>query len=101
MTHRRAPRPAVGALREALRRSAPNTALAAVQSVWAEAVGESVAAVTVPSSERGGTLVIICSDPIWAQELELMQEQLLERLREHLGETTPKKLRFRAGELTN
>ena len=37
-----------------------------------------------------------CVDPVWAQELELMQEQLLERLRERLGEQTPQTLRFRA-----
>ena len=33
-----------------------------------------------------------CSDPVWAEELELMQEQLLERLREHLGEQRSAKL---------
>ncbi len=95
MSARRAPRPASGALRKALQRAAPQTQLAAVQSCWAQAVGERVAAVTEPLSERGGTLVVRCSDPVWAHELEMMQEQLLERLREHLGERTPQTLRFR------
>ena len=36
-----------------------------------------------------------CSDSVWAQELDLMQEQLLERLRERLGEQAPQSLRFR------
>ena len=36
-----------------------------------------------------------CSDSVWAQELDLMQEQLLERLRERLGERAPQSLRFR------
>jgi predicted nucleic acid-binding Zn ribbon protein len=95
MTHRRSPRPAAAALRAALDRSAPKTRLAAVQAAWAETVGERVAAVAEPVSERAGKVTVRCLDPVWAQELELMQEQLLERLRERLGEQTPQSLRFR------
>ena len=90
MSRRRAPRPAAGALRAALERAAPKTPLAAVQAAWAEAVGERVAAVAEPVSERAGTVDgRAASDPVWAQELDLMQEQLLERLRERLGEQAP------------
>ncbi len=32
---------------------------------------------------------------MWAQELDLMQTQLLERLREALGEGAPEALKFR------
>lgn len=96
MSRRPAPRPAAGALRAALDRAAPKTRLAAAQAVWADAVGERVAAAAEPVSESGGTLVLACSDPVWAQELDLMQEQLLARLRERLGERAPQALRFRA-----
>jgi predicted nucleic acid-binding Zn ribbon protein len=96
MTRRRAPRPAATALRAALERSAPKTPLAAVQAVWAEAVGEHLAAAAEPVSERAGTVVVECADPVWADELDLMQERLLARLRERLGEAAPKALRFRA-----
>lgn len=95
MSRRRRPRPAASALRAALERAAPKTSLAAVQSVWPEAVGERVAAAAQPTSEREGTVVVSCSDPVWAQELDLMQEQLLERLRERLGDAAPRSLRFR------
>jgi predicted nucleic acid-binding Zn ribbon protein len=95
MSRRQAPRPAAGALRAALERAAPKTRLAATQAVWAEAVGERVATVAEPISESGGTLLVACSDPVWAQELDLMQEQLLTRLRERLGEQAPRSLRFR------
>jgi len=95
MSRRRAPRPASGALRTALERAAPRTPLAAVQAVWAETVGERIAAVTEPVSERGGTVTVDCSDPIWAEELDLMQEQLLARLRQRLDEVAPRSLRFR------
>jgi predicted nucleic acid-binding Zn ribbon protein len=96
VTRRRAPRPATAALRAALERSAPRTPLAAVQAVWAGAVGERLAAAAEPVSERAGTVVVSCVDPVWAEELDLMQEQLLARLRERLGEAAPKALRFRA-----
>lgn len=98
MSHRRAPRPAGGALRAALRGAAPKTRLAAVQSVWAEAVGERVAAAARPVSERAGEVVVGCSDPVWAEELDLMRDQLLARLRERLGESAPESLRFRVEE---
>ena len=96
MTRRRAPRPAADALRAALGEAAPKTPLAAVQAAWAETVGERIAAAAEPVSERAGTVTVRCLDSVWAQELELMQEQLLERLRERLGERTPRALRFRA-----
>ena len=95
MSRRRAPRPAAQALRSALERAAPATPLAAVQAAWGDAVGERVAAVAEPVSERGGTLVVRCEDPVWAEELELLQDRLLERLEEALGERAPKALRFR------
>lgn len=96
MSRRRAPRPAGDALRSALAEAAPKTRLAAVQSVWADAVGERLAAVTEPVGERGEEVVVSCADSVWAQELDLMQEQLLERLRERLGASAPRRLRFRA-----
>jgi predicted nucleic acid-binding Zn ribbon protein len=95
MSRRRAPRPAAGAFEAALQRAAPKTPLAAVQTAWSTAVGEQLAAVAQPSAERGGTLTIVCADAVWAQELDLMQETLLERVREELGDRAPEALRFR------
>ena len=95
MSRRRAPRPAAGAFQAALQRAAPKTPLAAVQAAWANAVGEQLAAVATPVSERAGTLTIECADAVWTQELDLMQESLLERLRTQLGDKAPQALRFR------
>ncbi|HVV89071.1 MAG TPA: DUF721 domain-containing protein [Solirubrobacterales bacterium] len=95
MTHRRAPRQAGSAFRAARERAAPKTGLASVQAAWAEAVGAGIAAVAAPVSERAGTVTVECSDGVWAQELDLMQIELLESLRERLGETAPDALRFR------
>jgi len=95
MSRRRAPRPAAGAFQAALRKAAPKTPLAAAQAAWSAAVGEQVAAVATPVSERDGVLTIECAEAVWAQELDLMQETLLQRLRDKLGEQAPRELRFR------
>jgi predicted nucleic acid-binding Zn ribbon protein len=95
VSRRRAPRQASAAIRAARDRAAPRTALAAVQAAWVGAVGERIAAIATPVSERAGKLTIECADSVWAQELDLMQEQLLERLREQLGELTPAELKVR------
>jgi len=95
MSRRRAPRQASAAFRVARDRAAPRTGLAAVQSAWVATVGEQLAAVAVPVSERAGTLTIECADTVWVQELDLMQAQLLERLGDALGELAPTALRFR------
>lgn len=95
MTRRRAPRPAASAFRAARSQAAPRTGLAAVQASWSEVVGERLAAAATPVSERSGTLTVECVDAVWAQELDLMQAQLLGRLREALGDQAPTALRFR------
>lgn len=95
MSRRRAPRPAADAFQAALQRAAPKTPLATIQTAWAAAVGDQLAAVARPVSEREGTLTIECADAVWAQELDLMQEILLERLREEVGDQAPQALRFR------
>ena len=95
MSRRRAPRPASGAFQAALQRAAPKTPLAAIQAGWSAAVGERLAAVAAPVSQREGTLTVECVDALWAQELDLMQETLLQRLRDEVGDQAPKALRFR------
>jgi predicted nucleic acid-binding Zn ribbon protein len=95
MSRRRAPRPAASAFQAALQQVAPKTPLATVQAAWESAVGKQLAAVAAPVSERDGTLTVECADAVWAQELDLMQEALLQRLRDEVGEQAPQALRFR------
>jgi predicted nucleic acid-binding Zn ribbon protein len=95
VSRRRAPRPAAGAFQAALQRVAPQTPLAAVQAVWPRVVGEHVAAVAAPVSQRGGTVTVACADAVSAQEFDLMQEVFLKRLQAELGERAPQALRFR------
>jgi predicted nucleic acid-binding Zn ribbon protein len=95
VTRRRSPRPAGEAFRVARDLVAPKTGLAAVQAAWPSALGERLAEVATPVSERAGTLTVECTDGVWAQELDLMQDQLLDRLRDELGERAPRALKFR------
>ena len=95
MSRRRAPRPAASALRSALGQAAPKTPLATLQAIWIAAVGERIAAVATPVSERDGEVTVSCADSVWAQELDLIQSELLGRLQELLGERAPRTLRFR------
>jgi predicted nucleic acid-binding Zn ribbon protein len=95
MSRRRAPRSAANAFQAALQRAAPQTPLAAVQTAWSQAVGEYLARVAVPVSERDGIVTVECADAVSAQELDLMQETLLERLRGEVGNQAPQALKFR------
>ena len=93
---RRAPRSAAQALREVLETRAPQTLLAAVQSEWSGVCGSAIASEAQPVSERAGVVTIACRSATWAQELDLMQDRLLGRLNEALGEAPVKALKFSA-----
>jgi predicted nucleic acid-binding Zn ribbon protein len=80
MRHRRAPRRLGSALRPARGRARPKTLLAAVQEAWPGIAGEGVAAEAEPVGERDGVITVACRSSTWAQELDLLQSELLERL---------------------
>jgi predicted nucleic acid-binding Zn ribbon protein len=76
---------------------APATPLARVQELWEQTVGPAVAQAARPTSEHAGTLTVTCSAAVWAQELSLMESQLLKRLNTALGEEVLRTLRCRTG----
>jgi predicted nucleic acid-binding Zn ribbon protein len=82
--HRRGPRSLGAAFDTLSRELAPQTLLAEVQRAWPQAVGPVIAAQAKPTSERRGVLTISCSASVWAQELDLMSAEILERLNERL-----------------
>jgi len=97
---RSGPRPLGGALAAVTGRARPQTVLARVEGVWAEAAGPTIAGEARPRSEAGGTLVLECSSGVWAQELELLSADLIARLNAALGdagEGPVRTLRFRVG----
>jgi predicted nucleic acid-binding Zn ribbon protein len=77
---RPAPRPlglAVEALAAGLE---PATPLGAVQRVWPAVVGDAIALEARPTAERGGVVTVSCRAAVWAQELDLMAPDVIERL---------------------
>ena len=84
------------ALDRALDPIAPKTPLAEIQRLWPAAVGPQIAAVTKVLEELDGTVTIECENTIWANELEMMSPQLLEKLASQMDGAAPEKLRFRA-----
>jgi predicted nucleic acid-binding Zn ribbon protein len=103
MSRSREPRGLGAAVRTARDRAAPATLLAAVQSAWAEAAGPGVAAEAEPVAERDGVVTVACRSAAWAQELDLLQRELVARLevvlarRPTMGGLTPLRgLRFTA-----
>ena len=79
------PHPLAAALESVRAEVAPLTLLAGVQEAWAEVAGATVAAQADPVAEREGVVTVACRSATWAQELDLMQDELLERLRERLA----------------
>lgn len=103
MSSRRSPRRLGTALRQVRERVEPVTVLAAVQSAWPAAAGPGVAAEAEPVAERDGVVTIACRSATWAQQLDLLQTELLEKLNEALSEdasgaaeTPVRRLRFTA-----
>lgn len=97
MSRRRAPRPLATAIGQALERAEPATLLAAVQSAWPGAVGGAVAREATPVSERSGVVTVACRSSTWAHELDLLGEEILEKIRQNLPRgSTLERLRFTA-----
>jgi predicted nucleic acid-binding Zn ribbon protein len=95
---RRAPRGLAVALAQVTAGLEPATTLARVQGCWADVAGELVATVAQPVSERDGVVTVACESAVWAQELELLAPDLLEKVNTALGDRPLKQLRFRAGD---
>jgi predicted nucleic acid-binding Zn ribbon protein len=93
---RRGPRPLSGALDRLTARLAPATLLAEVQRAWPEAAGDAVAAQSSPIAERDGVITVACSSAVWAQELDLLSERVVERLNERLARPAVRGLRPQA-----
>jgi predicted nucleic acid-binding Zn ribbon protein len=70
--------------------------LAAVQANWDAACGAGVAERATPVRERDGVVFVACSSAIWAQELDLIQEEIRSRLNLLLGSERVRALRFSA-----
>ena len=97
MTRRRNPRSLGEALGRIAEQVAPQTPLAAVQAVWERAVGPAIAAEATPIAVRERTVTVRCRSATWAEELDLLQEDVVSRLNSALPEGSKvRKLRLTA-----
>jgi predicted nucleic acid-binding Zn ribbon protein len=94
---RAAPRPLSSALCELTSALAPASTLARAQQVWELAVGPAVAAAAVPTAEHDGVLTITCAAAVWAQEIDLLEGQLVPALNAAMGQARITALRCRTG----
>jgi len=94
---RTAPRSLSAALQGLTRELAPATTLARVQQIWESTAGPAIAQAARPTSERDGVLTVTCEAAVWAQELDLMAEQLIASLNAALGSEAIRELRCRTG----
>jgi len=98
MSTRREPRALGDAVRRLRDQVQPQTPLAELQAVWDTAVGETVARHARPVAERDGLVTVACTAATWAQELDLLRDDLVAGLRERLGDDAPTRFRFVVGE---
>ncbi|MBF0184890.1 MAG: DUF721 domain-containing protein [Magnetococcales bacterium] len=62
---------------------------------WSLAVGSRIAEHSEPVSLANGQLTIRVDSPVWQQQLQLMQEELLHKIQQRLPDKTVRSLRFR------
>lgn len=65
-----------------------------VIEIWDTLVGPEIAKHTNVEGIRAGELHVAVDSPVWANELQAMAGQLLARLREQMGESSIRGLRF-------
>jgi len=94
---RRAPRSLSVALEGLTGALAPATTLARVQQIWESTAGPAIAQAARPTAERDGVLTVTCAAAVWAQELDLMADQLTAGLNAALGSEAIRELRCRTG----
>lgn len=70
-----------------------------IVATFHETVGPELARVATPTSLRRGTLTIRCSSASWAQTINMMELDLVERLRPRLGPGVVDRIVARAGGL--
>jgi hypothetical protein len=72
--------------------------LAALTAAWPEVVGDAVARHAWPLRiAKDGTLHVATASSTWAHELGFLSDEILERLRVHLGADAPTKVRCAVG----
>jgi len=87
-------------VRSELARFGPAEGMTDIVRVWPDAVGEQIARNAWPARmSRDGTLHVSTASSTWAFELQQLEAEIAERLRDLLGKAAPERLRFAPGPL--
>ncbi|MBW2616153.1 MAG: DUF721 domain-containing protein [Deltaproteobacteria bacterium] len=65
--------------------------------VWNEVVGPAISKNARPLWIKNGKLKVIVSNPIWLQELQFVEKDIMEKLNGKLGRKAVEKIEFRVG----
>ena len=71
----------------------------ALRRLWNEAVGDQIAAHTMPDSIRRGTLFVKVSSSVWMHQLQFLKKDILQRFNGLYGKETVRSLNFSIGEI--
>ncbi len=66
-----------------------------VSECWADAVGAEIALHCQPLMLRGGVLEAAVDSSVWCQQIQLQVPEILEALRQRMGDEAPTMLRLR------
>jgi hypothetical protein len=87
-------------VRRELERFGPAGHMAELVAAWPALVGDQIARNAWPARfARDGTLLVAASSSAWVFELTQLQEEILGRLRQALGEAAPGGVRFFPGRI--
>ena len=64
--------------------------------MWPQVAGERFARSAQPVAERDGVVTVSCESAVWAQELDLLSERVIEGLNQALGRPAVRRLRPQA-----
>ncbi len=71
--------------------------LFSVKSLWKRVVGDKIASRADVVDFVDGKLIVVCDDPMWKAELQLMKDAIAARMNEALGKRVVKKIVIRRG----
>jgi len=70
-----------------------------LRRIWNEAVGEQIAAQTLPDGIRRGTLFVKVASSVWMHQLQFLKKDILQRFNNLYGKETLRALNFSIGEV--
>jgi len=62
------------------KRVEPKTELSALYAKWQEIAGELIAENSKPIRVSDGTVTVICTSSVWAGEIKMMSEMLIDKM---------------------